>query len=376
MAPEITQVVDLPIEDSAGHPITDGNSDYSDILQEFIDSLQPGTLVQGNGEVYSCDKPLVVTNPDNLSFGLADTTFVPLSVTGPYDTTQKPGQLNARSRAAWRFMGGHDVHFAAHIVGAASLPDQSPGVYNSKYEAQHGVDIQGTKNIEVTESDINDVMGDFVYWGPNLKTWDLSSGSVHDNTFDGSGRQGWSVTGGDGIEIAHNTIDHVARSLIDLEPTTATNWAALNVHMHHNEIGVVGLSFLACKGQGPNVDGIVIDHNHSKHRLVTTINASDGASRGTFDINNNSSDEFIGFPTSATNPHGCIEVRRVKKIIIAGNVQPMQPKRGCSFALFDSCQEGLYFWNTTDQGEPPILLGSNPNMTIAANRYVTNGPWV
>ena len=120
-----------------------------------------------------------------------------------------------------------------------------------KLEAQHGINIAGTQAVDIDHVAINDVFGDFVYFGPsparNGQPAVFSGGRVHDSTMVRNGRQGIAITGGKGIQIDHNTIGDTRRATFDLEPNEGAGWGIDGVTITDNEIGPGGAQ--------PAVDG-------------------------------------------------------------------------------------------------------------------------
>jgi hypothetical protein len=104
--------------------------------------------------------------------------------------------------------------------------------------------------------------GDFVYVGG--KGAEASSDvTVARSTFDGSGRQGISITDADRVLVVDNDIANAARSLFDLEPNTPGQ-AARNVRISGNRTGAAVNFWLANKGAGDDIGPVEIDGNIMK----------------------------------------------------------------------------------------------------------------
>jgi hypothetical protein len=83
---------------------------------------------------------------------------------------------------------------------------------------------------------------------------------ITDSRFEGSGRQGISVTAGEHIVIARNEIGGVGRSLFDLEANTAGG-GARDVLITRNVTGAATNFWLANKGVGTQISDIVFTKN-------------------------------------------------------------------------------------------------------------------
>jgi hypothetical protein len=294
-----------------------GASDVTAALQGLIDRTADGGVVQLQAHgAYRVEGTLVVEERHNLRIeGNGARIFA---------TTVGDG-----SRSHLRIIGGsHLVVRGLEIRGANPHAGTDGRAYVPDLEAQHGIRIEGTTDVELDRVHVSDVHGDFVYLGRHLeddrwteRVW------IHDSTFARSGRQGISVTGGRDIVIEHNTISDVRMATIDLEPHPS--FGAENVHVIDNTFGPVRLISIAATGGG-RADTVVVARNTLRGQALRLIaRPPDGSRRQRYWIVDNTSDT----PANRTP----LRFANIDGIVVTGNRQAVAGAGEALVELMHTC---------------------------------------
>jgi hypothetical protein len=237
---------------------TDCSTDTTAKLTHWIASAPPdSTLTMDANACYRVDGTLSIVNAKHLT----------LDGNGATIKAFTPGD---RTRSHVLVAGGSDITIRDLTVHGAN-PHAGPtaAAYVPAKEAQHGFALAGVDGVVLEHVEVHDVYGDFVYVGPGgTGTWSRNV-RVADSTFDGSGRQGISVTGGKDVTIDHNVIRNVARSLFDLEPNTADD-GAQKIVITRNTTGAAKNFWIASKGVGAKID-FTVEHNTMKEKTGNVI---------------------------------------------------------------------------------------------------------
>jgi len=318
-----------------------GATDVTSELTTFFEHIPSGTTVVFPAHaIYRCDGSLVLYHAVNLTID-GNGAVLKTETTGA-GATPTPGRSYEwpRSRASIVLESSSNVRIENLTVSGPNNPG-GYGTYDPALEAQAGVDVESSANVSITSDIIRFVYGDFVY---------ISGGSmniqVNDNIFNGSGRQGVSVTNAQYVLIEHNSMFSAGRSAIDLEPGTYAGLAE-HVDIYDNEIAKAGLSFVAAQGNGPFVSDVnVVGNDLIDMPMDIQVRASDGSRRHNWMVLNNTTDYVQGSPIAP------IEFWYVSGIVIEGNHQPMVSDRP-SVALYlqDPCDWAVRY-NTFPGAEP------------------------
>jgi len=198
---------------------------------------------------YRIDGTLAMVNRAHLTFAGNGAT---LRATTPGD----------QGRRHVSFVGGTDLVVRDFVVrGANPNAGATPAAYVAQKAFQHAFAFTGVAGARLEHVQAFDVYGDFVYIGAGGPQQRWSSDiRITDSRFEGSGRQGISVTAGEHIVIARNEIGGVGRSLFDLEANTADG-GARDVLITHNVTGAATNFWLANKGVGTQISDIVFTKN-------------------------------------------------------------------------------------------------------------------
>ncbi len=319
-----------------------GTQDDTAALQELIDGLPDGsTLSFAPGGRYRIEGTLHVQKKRDLVIEGNGALF--------FATT-----TGDRGRSQWSFEGGSNIVVRNVIVkGANPHGGAGSGGYVMTLEAQHAFNIWSTDGLELSHVTATDTYGDFVYVG---RQWGRLATNiyVHDSTFLRSGRQGISVTGGDGVRIIHNVINDIQRSTFDLEPNGAT-WGALNVDIEYNTIGIGRLNLLSSAGTGP-VSNVTFAHNRLNRPVHMVVRANDGGRRGPFTIKDNVATQVWG----SAEGSAALSFANVDGLTVAGNTIPLQDGRG---------DYGVKATNSCG-----VVIRGNSFPGAVTDSYVTPGP--
>jgi hypothetical protein len=348
---------------------SDCSADVTAALNSWLQSVPDGGTARFAGGCYRIDGTLTLTDRTDLTVDGGGATFRAGNPTGDTSPVAHPSR-GARTRAQWRLTRGRDIHLLdATIQGANPAGGTGDAAYVGALEAQHGIDIGGTQQVEIDHMTITDVYGDFIYFGPApTKAGSppvFSSGRVHDSTMARNGRQGISVTGGDGIEIDHNTITDTRRATFDLEPNTPQGWGVRNVSIDHNQIGAGRLNLISMAGAGPVHDVRVTDN--TLHRALTVVTAGSGpGARSGLTIADNTSDVALG-----TSADAAIRIQGVDDVKVTGNAQPLAAGRGTAGVSLAGLSGGVVTGNTFLNAARATAIGADATqVTSCGNQLV------
>jgi hypothetical protein len=141
-------------------------------------------------------------------------------------------------RAIWRLWNSNVTLRNMTDIGSYA----SGGVFNANLEHAHGIDLRGTHAV-IENVAVRNVGGDCVYFGLGSDSTTRSSGSFHDSSCVGTGRNAVSVTAGNNILVQRVTLSTLGFDAFDVEPNIAAgNWGSQNVTFDSNIIGSYRLS--------------------------------------------------------------------------------------------------------------------------------------
>jgi hypothetical protein len=224
------------------------------------------------------------------------------------------------------FLGGRDIVVRNLTVRSTNLNARVPGgAYDGSRAFQHAFSFLGVQQGRLDKVQVYNVFGDFVYIGAGPKIADPKIGvwsrdiKVTNSTFDGSGRQGISITAGKKIVIDRNTIGHAGQTLIDLEANTPDG-GAVDVRITRNRTGAARHFWLANKGAGTQIRDIVVEHNRMTEATgaLVFVYGPLGGYRGPFRFVDN---HFIANNRAFDEgSRGAFFLSRVDGALIRGNV--------------------------------------------------------
>jgi Big-like domain-containing protein len=232
-----------------------GATDVAPAILSWIAAVPDGsTLVFGAGKTYRVEEVLQITGRKNLTFDGKGSTFI---------------SKNAAEdqRAMWRTWDCSILVFKnMTLTGSYS----TPGTFNSSLQHAHGLDLRGT-SAEIYGVHILNMAGDGVYFGlGQTSALNKSSGSFHDSSVVGTGRNGVSVTAGQNIMVQKITTDKVGYETFDVEPNVGTGWGASNVTFESNTLGSSYEQSFVVIGNAP-ISNITFSNNSGTLGLVAYV---------------------------------------------------------------------------------------------------------
>jgi len=199
-------------------------------LASWIATVPDGSIIQfSKNACYGVDQTIYVSGRNNLTFDGNGATFKAL--------TLQDVAYSGQNRAIWRINGGSTITLENMIVWGASDGRFSAPTHDLEW--QHGVAFDGGSNMILKNSTIKNVYGDFVEFqyldGSANETLATAAvnGTVFNNTFNNSNRQGIGISDGSHITIDSNTITSANADAIDIEPDVSSE-AADHITINNN----------------------------------------------------------------------------------------------------------------------------------------------
>ena len=264
---------------------------------------------------YRIDGTLTVQNRSHLTFAGNGATLRAVT----------PGD---QGRRLVSFVGGNDL-VVQHLTVRGANPNAgaTKGSYVADKAFQHAFAFTGVVGARLEHVQAYDVYGDFVYIGGGGSPLRWSSDiRITDSRFEGSGRQGISITAGEHIVIARNSIGGVGRSMFDLEANGADG-GARDVLVTRNVTGAAVNFWLANKGVGTQIGGIVFTRNRMVEGtggLVFVFGPTSGY-RGPFVFANN--EMIVTDTVHDEGSTGAFFLSRASDVTIRDNVANFPPGR-------------------------------------------------
>lgn len=202
----------------------DCSVDVTGALQEWLDTLAPGTLVRPpTGACYRVDGGITLHFPVGLT--IDGGTF-------RNTTTVKSFAGTRKGRATFTVVGGSHVTFEDLTIEGAN-----PGGYHPGLAFEAGIALRGTAHAVIRNVAIDNVYGDGISLDPLRGGSDHMSGTIVTPTTDltittvvisGSGRQGIALASVDSANIDDVSLSNVGIDTFDVEADQA-NEGAQNV---------------------------------------------------------------------------------------------------------------------------------------------------
>ncbi len=337
---------------------SDCSRDVTADLLAWIASVGDGSTLRfaPNG-CYRIDRTLRIEDRNHLTFDGNGATFKAMT------SGRELGPSAARTRSQFKFVDGSDILVQnLTVVGA----NPHAGTYDDSYvadlEAQHAFEIGGTRNIVLDRVHASDVYGDFVYVGAPS-----SHVTVQNSTFTRNGRQGWTVAGGEYVTFDNNIISETRRATIDMEPNSSES-AQRHITFSNNIVGPGRLFFLSCGGAPAQTQDVSIVNNHLTGRALTVHVWGDPGVRSDFTVTGNTSDDG-----ASQSGGGVIYFHGTSNVVVANNVQPVQPDRGISGVSLESATNVTVTGNTFPDAVAPVYYAPyDPVYKYPPTRQVTD----
>lgn len=310
-----------------------GVTDVTAALNQFLASvpessvvtLPAGALYRAEGVVRLIGKTnLTIEGNGTLIFAETDGS----DVTPPVDLKH----LWPRARSHVEISGGNNIVIRNLVVrGANPNAGSEQGAYVSDLEGQHGFDVRGVNGLLLDRVTVTDTYGDLLYFG-GLQGEGSHDIRVTNSHFERSGRQGIAITGAENVLIEDSYVGEVARSIIDLEPNSASG-RAWNIVLRGNTFGPCRHLLLSAGGRGSGVGEVELSDNVLQGmQLKVRAFAPEGMRRGPFRVIGNVSDTRLGTPVAA------LRFVRIDGVEVRDNVQPMVIARSMTgVSAVESC---------------------------------------
>jgi len=314
---------------------TDCSVDVTQPLLTWIASVpNNATLSFAPGGCYRIEGTLELRNRSALTFEGNGATF--RSFSAPAD-----------QRAVWRVIDSTNIAFHDMTVKGSYA---NGGTFNASIQHAHAIDVRGT-SVDIGNVTMTDVGGDCVYLGLGYSSaLTRSSGSVHDSSCMGTGRNAVSVTAGDNIVVQRMTTDKVGFTVFDVEPNVGTGWGSQNVTFDSNTIGSYYLYAYAVVENAPTSNQSFTNNHVSGQGLrIGVVHPGADYRPANVTITGNSSDTAQWAPA--------MEIQTVDGLTVTGNTVPMS--NGAMATVAGSC-----------------------NLVVASNSYpggasqVSTTPWL
>jgi hypothetical protein len=294
-----------------------GNRDVTAELQSFLDSVpHHATVSFPAGAKYRIEGMLFMSARNDIQVDGNGALF--------FATQVSNGTEDPRTRGQFKFQDMSNLLIEDLVIrGAHPSGGIADSAYVSELEAQHGIKIYGGERIEIRNTRITDVYGDFIYVGrsPHPIFGKPSDVWIHDNYFRRNGRQGIAVTHAFNVVIERNDIAHTRRATFDLEPASTTG-NVRNVWIRANKVGPGRLMFVAGHGEGWVGDVYIQDNVLTGRSMGIDMVYDAPVRRQNIVVTGNTSDTMSGNGRGTT-----IRFVGYDHIDVRNNRQPMQPGR-------------------------------------------------
>lgn len=266
-----------------------GHTDVTDALNGWFATVPDGSTIDLPAEaVYRCEGPIHLVGRHGLHINGHETTIA--ATTDGADVIP-PDDLKhrwPRNRYHLSFVGCTAIHVnRLHIIGPHTEGGPS-GDYDRDLEAQHGVNVQGSTDVNLQRIGVRQVWGDFFYVG-STQQQRSSNVRIRFADCDTNGRQGVAVTNASDVDVRDSAFHNIRMSWAVVETNTDAD-TVTNVTFRNNSTGYCRLPWVVVSGPGSNVGAIHILNNTAHYRTGIPIihaQAPTGDPRGTLVIRGN-----------------------------------------------------------------------------------------
>ena len=245
-----------------------GATDVSTALNTWVNTVPDGSIVSFRPGTYLLRKGIQLGNRRNLIFEGNGAT---LKTTGSgSDHVASPFVLGWSY--ALRYWSGGSRNIAIRnftLVGN----DPSPGTYGGG-EDQMGVQIVGTRNLEVSGVTVRAVWGDGFFVNTGSDIW------LHDNHVVTAGRSGVSVIKGCRVLVERSAFDTVGYVTFNNEPNERTE-ASSRLTFRNNTAGTWGQTFVSVDGghRGAQINRVTVTGNSTTGKALAAQVDNGGTAR-------------------------------------------------------------------------------------------------
>jgi len=242
------------------------------------------------------------------------------------------------------------------------------GTFNSSVQSAHGVALLGS-SADLGGLTMTNLGGDCVYFGQGLTIAETrSSGTFHDSTCSGTGRNGVSVVAGDNVLVQHVSFTKIGYDVFDVEPNPGGHYGSDGATFDSDTIGTYAMNAFSVVESGP-----ISNPSFTNNQVVgqsLKIAVSDPTGGGfrpqNVVITGNSSN------TAASNP---INVDNVDGLTITGNTVPMNG--GALAAVTGSCSVSIsgnsFPGGTSESWFEPWICSMSPSAGPVGTSVVLTG---
>ncbi|MCA9246958.1 MAG: right-handed parallel beta-helix repeat-containing protein [Planctomycetales bacterium] len=287
----------------------DLSRDVTSQLNSFLDRVSnDSTIVFPEGAKYRIDGTVLLRDKRGITLQGAG-ALLRAFVAGD-DFVKQQDYANwrrVRTRAHLRIEGSQNIVVRELEIHGAHLKAGRHGQYDANREAQHGIDVSGSKDVRIESVKIHDVYGDCIYLRKVHRI------VVRDAHLQRCGRQGVAIATGKQILIQNCDIGDSRRGVIDIEPYGA-DWRTENIAIIGNRLGSSRLLMFPMGGAGAIGAVFLADNvNAEPNGTPSLLNkGSAGQGRGPLVMVNN--DWTVGgSPTSG------LKILNNDGVFIAGN---------------------------------------------------------
>lgn len=299
-----------------------GGADVTDELNSFFSSTPDSSTISFPANArYRVEGTLMFVNRRSLTIEGNGATVVATTDGSGVTPPATLAHLWPRGRRHFLFRGGSNL-VVRNLKVTGANPNAGIGdlAYSAALEAQHGFEFSGVQGGELDHVTVNDVYGDFVYFGASSGILSLNI-QIHDSDFERNGRQGMSFTGAQNILIERNNMSQVRRAHFDLEPNLPAD-SIRQVTIRDNQFGPGRLLFLASGGAAGTIEDIIVQGNTLTGKPLTIeMTPPIGSRRSRIRIIGNVSDASFG----STIP--LMQFTRVDGLEVRANRNPLQANR-------------------------------------------------
>lgn len=265
----------------------DGSVDVTTSLQAWLNTLPDGATARlANGGLYRTEGPLLIKDRAGFTLdgnGATLQAFTDGSGISSPDVYFNPNWPRKRTRVTVLRGSGVTVKNLVLRGGHPSAGAIS-GAYVADLEAQMGVEFVDTTAGLVTDCEVYDVYGDFVYV---QNSTNVTAQNVYARR---NGRQGMSVVRGSNVWLVDNDLAETGRAMFDIEANVDAD-VIDNVHIERNTCGQSRLLWLANGGQSWHISNIYIRDNVmtalSGVPVIQVTNGETDGKRGPYFIEGN-----------------------------------------------------------------------------------------
>ena len=353
--------------------------DQTAAVQAIINAAPDGTPANPTvvklpaGACYAVDQSVVLDKRNNL--------VIESSPSDPAVFVRQGVGTCASQDQCYIFLvhGGSNITFQNVDI----VSDNTQHLYQAANQDSSGWWVWGTQGFTLTHDTVQNLWGDFVTVGPDTyRTWKWSTNvDITDNNFDGSGRQGISLTGAENVNISDNVVSNAALTTFDIEPDSGTGpvadgvptyGGAQYVTIDNNIVGPSGTTFVSDYGSCAQVSNITIADNTLQGAPFTLwVKGCSTVHRTDWTVAGNTSN------TDFASPRGAIELTYTDGVEISDNsflfYQPEQVTAVKVWGSSDVVVSGNTF-NGAVTGvavDPPVWSGPASTQVAASDNSVS-----